>query len=30
MKRKTFSEEQIVRILREAEQQKMSQKDLRP
>ncbi len=28
MKRKTFSEEQIVRILREAEQQKMSQKDL--
>ena len=28
MKRKTFSEEQIVRILREAEQKKMSQKDL--
>ena len=28
MKRKTFTEEQIVRILREAEQQKMSQKDL--
>ena len=28
MKRQTFSEEQIVRILREAEQKKMSQKDL--
>ena len=28
MKRKTFTEEQIVRILREAEQKKMSQKDL--
>ena len=28
MKRNTFSEEQIVRILREPEQKKMSQKDL--
>ena len=28
MKRNTFSEEQIVRVLREAEQKKMSQKDL--